>query len=83
MVRRAVALDAEEVAAGHTRIDDAEIDAVRADTDLRVDLVAARFQGGGHACAAGLSVKAPPADFEAQLLAAMAERLAKPPAPAA
>jgi phosphoesterase RecJ-like protein len=45
--------------------------------------VAARFQGGGHACAAGLSVKAPPADFEAQLLAAMAERLAKPPAPAA
>ncbi len=50
---------------------------------LRVDLVAGRFQGGGHACAAGLSVKSPPADFEAQLLAAMAERLAPPPPPAA
>jgi phosphoesterase RecJ-like protein len=49
---------------------------------LRVDLVAARFKGGGHACAAGLSVPTPPADFEARLLAAMAERLAPPAAPA-
>ena len=50
---------------------------------LRVDLVAARFKGGGHACAAGLSLPSAPADFEAQLLAAMAERLSVPPAPAA
>ncbi len=49
---------------------------------MRVDLVAARFKGGGHACAAGLSVPTPPADFEARLLAAMAERLAPPAAPA-
>jgi len=48
---------------------------------LRVDLVAARFKGGGHACAAGLSLPSAPADFEAQLLAAMAERLPASPAP--
>ncbi|MFZ9745978.1 MAG: DHH family phosphoesterase [Opitutaceae bacterium] len=47
---------------------------------LRVDLVAAQFKGGGHACAAGLSLKSPPVDFEARLLAAMAERLTPPPA---
>ncbi len=42
----------------------------------RVDLVAAQFNGGGHACAAGLSLKTGTAGFEARLIAAMAERLA-------
>lgn len=44
---------------------------------FRVDLVAARFGGGGHACAAGLNLKTGTADFEACLIAAMAQRLAE------
>ncbi len=43
----------------------------------RVDTVAARFGGGGHACAAGLNVKGAPQDFEARLLAAIVARLAE------
>jgi bifunctional oligoribonuclease and PAP phosphatase NrnA len=43
----------------------------------RVDLIAARFGGGGHACAAGLNVKKAPADFQARLLAAVTARLAE------
>ncbi len=43
----------------------------------RVDTVAAQFGGGGHACAAGLNVKAAPQDFEARLLAAIVARLAE------
>ena len=46
------------------------------DPALRVDLVAAKFNGGGHACAAGLSLKHPGDDFPARLLAAFAERFA-------
>jgi phosphoesterase RecJ-like protein len=42
----------------------------------RVDLVAAEFNGGGHACAAGLNLKADTPDFRARLLAALARRLA-------
>jgi len=42
----------------------------------RVDLVAAEFNGGGHACAAGLNLKSAPPDFEARLVAALARRLA-------
>jgi len=42
---------------------------------LRVDLVAAQFNGGGHACAAGLNLKTGAENFYARLLAAMAERL--------
>ncbi len=42
----------------------------------RVDLIAARFNGGGHACAAGLNLKTGTEDFTARLIAAMAERLA-------
>lgn len=42
---------------------------------LRVDLVAAQFNGGGHACAAGLNLKTGTENFYARLLAAMTERL--------
>jgi phosphoesterase RecJ-like protein len=41
----------------------------------RLDLVAGRFGGGGHACAAGLSLKAPTADFRALLLGDLGESL--------
>lgn len=44
---------------------------------LRVDLVAARFNGGGHACAAGLNLKSDTADFEARLIAEVTRRLAE------
>lgn len=44
------------------------------DPALRVDLVAAKFNGGGHACAAGLSLKGGGPDFRARLVAAFAER---------
>ena len=43
---------------------------------MRVDLIAARFNGGGHACAAGLNLKTNTKDFEARLVAAFAERFA-------
>jgi phosphoesterase RecJ-like protein len=42
----------------------------------RVDLVAARFNGGGHACAAGLSLKRGTENFHARLVAALEERIA-------
>lgn len=42
----------------------------------RVDLVAAEFNGGGHACAAGLNLKTATPDFRDRLLAALARRLA-------
>ena len=42
----------------------------------RVDLVAGRFNGGGHACAAGLSLKNGTENFYARLVAACAERIA-------
>jgi phosphoesterase RecJ-like protein len=41
----------------------------------RLDLVAGQFGGGGHACAAGLSVKKPSAEFRSLLLGALGERL--------
>jgi bifunctional oligoribonuclease and PAP phosphatase NrnA len=43
---------------------------------LRVDLVAAQFNGGGHACAAGLSLTTNTENFHPRLVAALAERLA-------
>lgn len=46
------------------------------DPAVRVDLIAAQFNGGGHACAAGLNLKSGAGDFEARLVAAMAGRLA-------
>jgi len=45
------------------------------DPVFRLDLVAGHFQGGGHACAAGLSVGLDRATFRAELLAVLAERL--------
>jgi phosphoesterase RecJ-like protein len=41
----------------------------------RVDLAAAQFGGGGHACAAGLKIDRAPGDFRAGLLAALRTRL--------
>ena len=46
------------------------------DASYRVDLVAAEFGGGGHACAAGLNLKSGAAEFPARLIAALARRLA-------
>lgn len=43
---------------------------------LRVDLIAAQFNGGGHACAAGLNLKQGTENFYQRLVAAMAERIA-------
>jgi phosphoesterase RecJ-like protein len=45
------------------------------DPAYRLDLVAGQFNGGGHACAAGLSVRLDLASFRAALLAALAVRL--------
>jgi phosphoesterase RecJ-like protein len=45
------------------------------DPKYRVDLIAAQFGGGGHACAAGLNVAAGPVPFRTALLAALADRL--------
>src|SRR4051812_42411900 len=46
------------------------------ESEYRVDLIAAQFNGGGHACAAGLNLKTGTEDFYARLVAAIAERLA-------
>ena len=43
---------------------------------LRVDLVAAEFNGGGHACAAGLNLKTGTENFAERLVASLARRLA-------
>lgn len=43
---------------------------------FRVDLVAAQFNGGGHACAAGLNLKTDTENFPARLVEALALRLA-------
>jgi phosphoesterase RecJ-like protein len=45
------------------------------DPAYRLDRVAAEFNGGGHACAAGLSMKPAAADFQARLLAALCARV--------
>jgi phosphoesterase RecJ-like protein len=45
------------------------------DPKYRVDLIAAQFGGGGHACAAGLNVAAGAVPFRTALLAALADRL--------
>lgn len=46
------------------------------DPAYRLDLVAARFNGGGHACAAGLNLKTGTENFYSRLVGAFAERLA-------
>jgi bifunctional oligoribonuclease and PAP phosphatase NrnA len=43
---------------------------------FRVDLIAAQFNGGGHACAAGLNLDTGTENFYPRLVAAMAERIA-------
>jgi phosphoesterase RecJ-like protein len=46
------------------------------DPAYRLDQIAAQFNGGGHACAAGLSLKNGAADFYPRLLAALARQIA-------
>lgn len=46
------------------------------DPVYRVDLVAAQFNGGGHACAAGLNLKSGAENFYARLVAALVQRIA-------
>jgi phosphoesterase RecJ-like protein len=46
------------------------------DPSYRVDLAAAQFNGGGHACAAGLNLKTGTENFYARLVAALAQRIA-------
>jgi phosphoesterase RecJ-like protein len=47
------------------------------DPAYRLDRVAAQFNGGGHACAAGLSLKPAPDDFRARLLAALSAQISE------
>ena len=48
------------------------------DPRIRVDRIAAKFNGGGHACAAGLTMPGiPSAVFRRELVAALEERLAE------
>ena len=54
------------------------------DPVYRVDRIAALFNGGGHACAAGLNMKAMTlAEFRPRLLAALEAQLARVPEPIA
>jgi phosphoesterase RecJ-like protein len=46
------------------------------DPVYRLDLIAAQFNGGGHACAAGLNVKETAAAFLPRLLSALAAQIA-------
>ncbi len=46
------------------------------DPAYRVDLAAGQFNGGGHACAAGLNLKTGTENFRARLVAALAQRIA-------
>ena len=45
------------------------------DASYRVDRVAAKFNGGGHACAAGLNLKSGTENFYARLVTAFAESI--------
>jgi len=45
------------------------------DPAYRLDRVAAQFNGGGHACAAGLNLKTGVPDFRARLVAALAAQI--------
>lgn len=47
------------------------------DPAYRLDLIAAQFNGGGHACAAGLNLKNDTANFYERLVAAFARRIAE------
>jgi phosphoesterase RecJ-like protein len=41
-----------------------------------MDLIAGQFNGGGHACAAGLNLKQDTANFYARLVAAITRQMA-------
>lgn len=43
--------------------------------ELRVDQIASKFGGGGHACAAAMNIEMPLDDLRTELLAALAERV--------
>lgn len=45
------------------------------DPAYRLDRIAAQFNGGGHACAAGLSLPSPTPDFRARLVTALAKQI--------
>jgi phosphoesterase RecJ-like protein len=45
------------------------------DPAYRMDLIAAAFQGGGHACAAGLSIKMGVNEFYTRLLGLLREQI--------
>jgi phosphoesterase RecJ-like protein len=47
------------------------------DPAYRLDLVAAKFNGGGHACAAGLNLKTGTENFYARLVDAFRQRIAE------
>src|SRR5574344_3130760 len=47
------------------------------DPSYRVDLIAAQFNGGGHACAAGLNLKKDTAGFYDRLVAAISRQIAE------
>jgi phosphoesterase RecJ-like protein len=46
------------------------------DAAYRLDQIAAQFNGGGHACAAGLNLKQDAGNFYARLVAALAKQIA-------
>ncbi|HWA10753.1 MAG TPA: bifunctional oligoribonuclease/PAP phosphatase NrnA [Opitutaceae bacterium] len=46
------------------------------DPDYRLDQIAAQFNGGGHACAAGLNLKTGAADFYPRLIEALSRQIA-------
>ena len=46
------------------------------DPAYRVDLIAAQFGGGGHACAAGLNLKTGTENFRARFISALAQSIA-------
>ncbi len=46
------------------------------DAAYRMDLIAGKFNGGGHACAAGLNLKKDAVNFAARLIAAITQQIA-------
>ncbi|MEO7414625.1 MAG: bifunctional oligoribonuclease/PAP phosphatase NrnA [Opitutaceae bacterium] len=79
LVDYARSIDGVEIAASiEERPDGAVKASLRAkEPAFRVDAIAAKFHGGGHACAAGLSLKSGAEDFYPRLVAVLTERLAQ------
>lgn len=78
LVDYARSIDGVEIAALVEEREDGSVKAsLRAkEPAFRVDSIAAQFNGGGHACAAGLNLKSGAENFYARLVAAIAERIA-------